>query len=216
MLLLGRTITSLLPVGKIGGTIYFGWADKIVWLIRKAFFDDKERWHNHEFLYQCDVPPTVLDCHKHFIARKVNGLWRSEVNVIYYKQRPLRIFRESKLSIGYASLLFHDASLLYIDQNLSAAHHQKPDGENYLDPVRPNRGIPAAFGWAVMTLAGWWWAARHDYDALALVLLVSCFVGTYSILIALTRIIHEALEAAVLQRDRRAVFRGVGDAVVGV
>src|SRR5271155_2023588 len=29
----------------------------------------------------------------------------------------------------------------------------------------------------------------------------------------LTRIIHEALEAAVLQRDRRAVFRGVGDAV---
>jgi hypothetical protein len=33
---------------------------------------------------------------------------------------------------------------------------------------------------------------------------------------ALARIIHEALEAAVLQRDRRAVFRGVGDAVVGV
>src|SRR5271170_5464086 len=33
---------------------------------------------------------------------------------------------------------------------------------------------------------------------------------------SLTRIIHEALEAAVLQRDRRAVFRGVGDAVVGV
>jgi len=32
----------------------------------------------------------------------------------------------------------------------------------------------------------------------------------------LARIIHEALEAAVLQRDRRAVFRGVGDAVVGV
>ena len=32
----------------------------------------------------------------------------------------------------------------------------------------------------------------------------------------LTRIIHEALEAAVLQRDRGAVFRGVGDAVVGV
>ena len=32
----------------------------------------------------------------------------------------------------------------------------------------------------------------------------------------LARIIHEALEAAVLQRDRRAIFRGVGDAVVGV
>src|SRR5271156_797098 len=32
----------------------------------------------------------------------------------------------------------------------------------------------------------------------------------------LARIIHEALEAAVLQRDRGAVFRGVGDAVVGV
>jgi hypothetical protein len=32
----------------------------------------------------------------------------------------------------------------------------------------------------------------------------------------LARIIHEALEATVLQRDRRAVFRGVGDAVVGV
>ena len=32
----------------------------------------------------------------------------------------------------------------------------------------------------------------------------------------LARIIHEALEAAVLQRDRRAVLRGVGDAVVGV
>ena len=34
--------------------------------------------------------------------------------------------------------------------------------------------------------------------------------------IYLARIIHEALEAAVLQRDRGAVFRGVGDAVVGV
>src|SRR5271154_2023016 len=32
----------------------------------------------------------------------------------------------------------------------------------------------------------------------------------------LTRIIHEALDPAVLQRDRRAVFRGVGYAVVGV
>jgi SAM-dependent methyltransferase len=40
--------------------------------------------------------------------------------------------------------------------------------------------------------------------------------GIAQFLPVLARIIHEALEAAVLQRDRRAVFRGVGDAVVGV
>ena len=32
----------------------------------------------------------------------------------------------------------------------------------------------------------------------------------------LARIIHEALEAAVLERDRRVVLRGVADAVIGV
>jgi len=42
---------------------------------------------------------------------------------------------------------------------------------------------------------------------------IGMLVGGRSLL---ARIIHEALEAAVLQRDRRAVFRGVGDAVVGV
>jgi hypothetical protein len=42
---------------------------------------------------------------------------------------------------------------------------------------------PFAVGWAALMLAAWVWAARHDYFLLALIFLISAFVGTYAIII---------------------------------
>jgi hypothetical protein len=59
----------------------------------------------------------------------------------------------------------------------------KRNSKDYLGPMRPYRGLPFAAGWAVVAIAGWAWAARHDFFGLALALPIAAFGGAYAILL---------------------------------
>jgi hypothetical protein len=96
---------------------------------------------------------------------------------------PMIGFHDVGLARGNAGLLVHDVGLTQVDQNLSNANDDKANSKNDFIPMRPYRGLPMAAGWALLALAGWFWAARHDRNGLALCLLIAAFAGTYAMLI---------------------------------
>jgi hypothetical protein len=93
------------------------------------------------------------------------------------------------LPVGNAGdfrLILHDPRLAKVDYNLSGTDSDQRDGQDDFAPMRPYRGMPAAAGWAAMMIAGWFWAACHDYDAIAFAMLIAAFAGSFGILILLS------------------------------
>jgi hypothetical protein len=141
----------------------------------------------------------------HFPAHFLNGsaatIFEDEVNSPILK-RTITITKRRQRNVGGVdegaldgfcqivgvlsdfSLSFHNAGLSEVDYYLRDSNRDEGDREDYLGPMRPYRGLPMALGWAVIAIPAWIWLARHDYDGLALVLLVTGFVGAYGILIA--------------------------------